>query len=823
MKVCSERHRDRERDRESERDRDRACACAHTHTYAGLLSQLDDMDASLKSKMEEAEELNKHLAGLQSFADDLHVECDSLLQRETRIVALEINTMDQEVTFCPEDTAEYREQLALFLAQKVKCNPDRLCVLPTFEKSRGQYELSHESKHTVIYVQVTPALHGPMPAQGFLGQPARLVAEELERMARDLDIRTLPQLKLHDHYKPVRQAQRKISHIREVHRLVETSNISHKEAKKRVKLGGSNSHKSAEPTPMTVTPTVKKSKLLQGADAVDVLNSRIATLERRLWAKHVQWETNIVHVFDRMYKRKGWMQWLDHWNFEKKGLRIMRRVLLVTAWKALRQWESFHAEEKHRRMAGLKLLRQWMNKSIHSAFNSWLEAHKEEKRKRFVMQKIVTRWQKGSMAIFFEYWHYTSTTEGRYERIGGAIARRWMNLSLEHALNKWVSEHREEMHHRKIMLKIMHRWHGGIVEKHFEIWKDHTGDEAHFQRVGVKIAARWMNLTLEHAFNKWLSEHRLERQHLMLMRKIAGRWMKREMSICWSKWKDSVFMELKLSDILEVDDKLEEIQGDLAARIAELKQVRQENEDAIARLTKLNDLMLAEKENEIRELQHAVSTSHETLLQRKDVIELQQKQLEEESRKHHAFNEQLNIVEAELRQLKSENLNLTNSIQALEAEHQALQKSSQATELQLTTERDNFKMKLVRLTDDKEMDARSFQQQEAALSNELSALENALRNKERELSVVMAEREEAEARAIMELDSARQTLANSEKKIKDMTARMQEQHNQIMWLDDSLQKEKKKAAASGGASPLTASGRTRSHNRFSGGGTGATM
>ena len=87
----------------------------------------------------------------------------------------------------------------------------------------------------------------------------------------------------------------------------------------------------------------------------------------------------------------------------------------------------------------------------------------------------------------------------------------------------------------------------------------------------------------------------------------------------------------------------------------------------------------------------------------------------------------------------------------------------------------------------------------------------------------MAEREEAEARAIMELDSARQTLANSEKKIKDMTARMQEQHNQIMWLDDSLQKEKKKAAASGGASPLTASGRTRAHNRFSGGGTGATM
>ena len=38
---------------------------------------------------------------------------------------------------------------------------------------------------------------------------------------------------------------------------------------------------------------------------------------------------------------------------------------------------------------------------------------------------------------------------------------------------------------------------------------------------------------------------------------------------------------------------------------------------------------------------------------------------------------------------------------------------------------------------------------------ELAALETALRNKERELSTAAAEREDAEAQAVMELDSAR--------------------------------------------------------------------
>ena len=110
--------------------------------------------------------------------------------------------------------------------------------------------------------------------------------------------------------------------------------------------------------------------------------------------------------------------------------------------------------------------------------------------------------------------------------------------------------------------------------------------------------------------------------------------------------------------------------------------------------------------------------------------------------------------------------------------------------------------KLARFHEEMDSESKTHQEQESALQAELSALESALRAKERELATALSEREEAEQRAIMELDSARQTLANSEKKIKDMTLRMQEQHSQIMWLDESLQKEKKKVANSGNASPI---------------------
>jgi len=84
----------------------------------------------------------------------------------------------------------------------------------------------------------------------------------------------------------------------------------------------------------------------------------------------------------------------------------------------------------------------------------------------------------------------------------------------------------------------------------------------------------------------------------------------------------------------------------------------------------LLEAVLTEKTLEISELNHAIALNHDTLHQRKEVIETQKEQLEEETRKHHIVNEQLNDVEGALRHLKSEHTLLqmqlkTSQVQSL--------------------------------------------------------------------------------------------------------------------------------------------------------------
>jgi len=42
------------------------------------------------AKQAEAEELSKQLGGLREYSTDLHAECQDLMTRETKIVAIEI-------------------------------------------------------------------------------------------------------------------------------------------------------------------------------------------------------------------------------------------------------------------------------------------------------------------------------------------------------------------------------------------------------------------------------------------------------------------------------------------------------------------------------------------------------------------------------------------------------------------------------------------------------------------------------------------------------------------------------------------------------------
>jgi len=120
--------------------------------------------------------------------------------------------------------------------------------------------------------------------------------------------------------------------------------------------------------------------MLQGSDGIELLRKHNDFLEEKLWAKHVFFECHIVHFFDKMAKRKMWAHWLNNVMLERKGLKIMRRMLIRSAWKALLLWEAHCRHEKHLRMVGAKLLKQWQNKQLLPAFHSFVQTRFSAKR-----------------------------------------------------------------------------------------------------------------------------------------------------------------------------------------------------------------------------------------------------------------------------------------------------------------------------------------------------------------------------------------------------------------------------------------------------------
>jgi hypothetical protein len=572
---------------------------------AALLADMASLEKQLESGGNAADDLRKELNAMQAMRDDLHSECTELLRQETSIVKIEVSTKGTYLTHCPREINEYKHELEIYMSDKLKCDPDRLKVMsaPSKAEVKGNLEIN---------VQIKPASKGPQLDKGWLGLPSRMLAKQLHDLFVNFDIRNLPGCAVEDHLRVVLRAQEKQAEIRQVHKLCAAQpGMSHKDAKKRVKLG---SAPVKSPPPETVAPIVQNSAVLGGADAISILTKENERLEHELWEKKIVWETHIQNVWHKMLGRKFIALWKGAVILERKGLRIMRRVLMQCAYKCLLIWEENHKQEKHHRMVGQKMLKMWQNKSMVACYHSWLAHHKKEKENRHIMRKIVVMMHNRCLVKCFETWQYATTTEGRMERIGGAIARRWMMLSCAHCIVEW-SDHAKAMARERLILK-----------------------------------------------------------------KITVRWLKSSMSHCFDLWKESVFHEMKLSDLLQLDDKIHEFQREIELRLEELQKTRASNEEAIARLNKLREAMLAEKENEIKELTHAMALSKEELGERKKVIERQQALLDEESRKHRGSDEQLFSLEAEMRKLKSENIELSGKIQTLESEYASLQNSSKANE-----------------------------------------------------------------------------------------------------------------------------------------------
>ena len=321
--------------------------------------------------------------------------------------------------------------------------------------------------------------------------------------------------------------------------------------------------------------------------------------------------------------------------------KMMRRKF-IALWKGAVILES----------KGLKIMRRALMQCAYKCLLIWEENHKQEKHHRMVGQKMLKLWQNKSMVACY---------------------------------HSWLAHHKIEKEHRHIMRKIVGIMHNRCVVMCFETWQYTTTTEGRMERIGGAIARRWLMLSCAHCIVEWSDHAKAMARERLILTKITTRWLKSSMSHCFDFWKESVFHEMKLSDLLQLDDKIHEFQREIELRLEELQQTRASNEEAIARLNKLREAMLAEKENEIKELMHAIAQSKEELGERKKVIERQQVLLDEESRKHRGSDEQLFSLEAEMRKLKSENLELSGKIQSLESEYASLQNSSKANEKQLYT------------------------------------------------------------------------------------------------------------------------------------------
>ena len=187
--------------------------------------------------------------------------------------------------------------------------------MPLFEHFRGKNAanaadntVNAAKDNTVVYVQITPAI-SPDAAKGHMGHPSRMLAAQLVKLASELDIRQLPGIPVHDHFKPVREAKAKVEEVKQVHKLcTQNPNLSQKEAKSRVRLGANAPKVKLEPT-VEVVPVVQKSVALEGADGIAKLVKRNVELERILWDKMVAYEVHICNLFDKMFLRKTWMGW----------------------------------------------------------------------------------------------------------------------------------------------------------------------------------------------------------------------------------------------------------------------------------------------------------------------------------------------------------------------------------------------------------------------------------------------------------------------------------------------------------------------------------
>lgn len=127
-----------------------------------------------------------------------------------------------------------------------------------------------------------------------------------------------------------------------------------------------------------------------------------------------------MHKIGLIMAGNTFVKCFEKWHFQltqdRRTLKVMQRMLMLSAWKALRTWEENHFMIQHNRLVCQKLINNWLNQTVMNAFHSWVDNHKHNLRMKHVMKQIIQRMHGSALTNCFLAWQYTTTDEGRMER-----------------------------------------------------------------------------------------------------------------------------------------------------------------------------------------------------------------------------------------------------------------------------------------------------------------------------------------------------------------------------------------------------------------------
>uniref|UniRef100_A0A6T7T890 Uncharacterized protein n=1 Tax=Hanusia phi TaxID=3032 RepID=A0A6T7T890_9CRYP len=436
------------------------------------------------------------------------------------------------------------------------------------------------------------------------------------------------------------------------------------------------------------------------------------------------------------------------------------------------------------------VLRKWANSDKGRYFDLWRTDMTKNRRSRLVFRRICNR----SVVMSLNRWKESIEEMQKMRIIASKIVYRWQNQAVNQAFSTWSNNVWELKKFGSIFQKIRVRFLNTSLIKAFARWAYIVTEEGRLQRVGGAVMKRWMLMGVTMCFNTWHEEMVEEKRKRKVLQKITVRWTKGGMASAFAMWKDSCFMEVKMSEMLAIDDKLKELQTGLETKVQELRELKLTSEDEISRLQSKMDLLVGEKDQLISDLKNRLKNQDGTLQHADQSVANLKQTIEDERNKLRQITDELNAAEVQLNEMRMQNANLQRNITRLDQEMENIVLASREREGQLVAEKEDLESRLRKMQMEMKNSAQEWGSAEASYIKDVKSLQERLSSTERSLQASQLEREQLQAQAAAEMQSMRTELEVREKKTRDLERRLEEQHQNIMWLDAELEKQKRKSA-----------------------------